>query len=99
MIRLFHLNQLLERQEIFKFIVSTRTAAKKEEKRRKKCDVTINGSMTMEEMVFSEDKHAAPNHVIVMDDLINEVFNSRETMTLLMTKFNNDIVNDKVESS
>ena len=79
---LFHLNQLPEKKEIFEFIVSTRrevTPNNEKEGRKRQChneNVTIDGSMTMEEMVFSLNEHAAPNRVIVMDDLMKEAFNS-----------------------
>ena len=46
---------------------------------------------SLEQIVFSANEHDAPNRVIVMDDLMNDAFNSREKevnsmMNLLMTK-------------
>ena len=51
----------------------------------------MNEHRDLEQIVFSEDENNAPNRVVVMDDLMNEAFSSRDneinsTMNLLMTK-------------
>ena len=51
----------------------------------------MNEHRDLEQIVFSEDLNNAQNRVVVMDDLMNEAFNSRDkeinsTMNLLMTK-------------
>ena len=51
----------------------------------------VNQEKSLEEIVFSENEESALNRVVVMDDLMNEAFNSHDkdvnsTMNLLMTK-------------
>ena len=79
---LFHLNQLPSKKT-FKFIASTSNEAiisKKESSSRKrdKHDVSISGKRDIKQIIFSENENNSPNHVVVMDDLMNEAFNSRD---------------------
>ena len=51
----------------------------------------VNQEKSLEEIVFSENEESALNRVVVMDDLMNEAFNSYDKdvnsmMNLLMTK-------------
>ena len=51
----------------------------------------VNQEQSLEEIVFSENEESTPNRVVVMDDLMNEAFNScdkdvNSMMNLLMTK-------------
>ena len=94
--RLFHLNRLPSKKDLFEFIASTSNEAiisKKESSscKRDKHGVSISGKRDIEQIVFSENENNSPNRVVVMDDLMNEAFNSRDkevtsTMNLLMTK-------------
>ena len=94
--RLFHLNRLPSKKDLLEFIASTSNEAiisKKESSshERDKHGVSISGKRDIEQIIFSETENNSPNHVVVMDDLMNEAFNSRDkevtsTMNLLMTK-------------
>ena len=86
--RLFYLNRLPTKKELFEFVSMTN---KIELKKGDKHGVLMNERRDLEQIVFSEDENNAPNRVVVMDDLMNEAFNSRDKeiysrMNLLMTK-------------
>ena len=64
---------------------------KQQSHKRDKHGNVMKEYQSLEQIVFSENKHNAPNRVIVMDDLMNEAFISRDKevnspMNLLMTK-------------
>ena len=90
--RFFHLNRLPTKKELFEFVSMTKKIElKKTPCKRDKHGVLMNEHRDLEQIVFSEDKNNAPNRVLVMGDLMNEAFNSRDkeinsTMNLLMTK-------------
>ena len=81
------------KREIFEFI-SMATNCKmttKQSHTRDKHGNVMRENLNLEQIMFSENENKAPNRVIVMDDLKNEAFNSRDkevnsTMNLLMTK-------------
>ena len=98
--RLFHLNRLPSKKELFEFIASTseigQQPKKKESRKRDKHGASISSRRDIEQIVFSENKNNAPNRVVVMDDLMIDAFNSRDkevtsTMNLLMTKLSHHI--------
>ena len=84
------------KREIFQFISTMMTksdTAKQQQsrKRDKHGNVVMKEHQSLEQIVFSKNEHDTPNRVIVMDDLMNEAFNSRDKevnsmMNLLMTK-------------
>ena len=90
--RLFHLNQLLLKKELFEFIPSTsEQPISKPSHKRDRHGVSISGKRDIEQIVFSENENNSLNRVVVMHDLMNEAFSSRDkeatsTMNLLMTK-------------
>ena len=94
--RLFHLNRLPSKKELFEFIASTSKQPISPQKessshKRDKHGMSISGNRDIEQIVFSENKNNSLNRLVVMDDLMNEAFNSRDkevtsTMNLLMTK-------------
>ena len=88
--KLFHINRFPSKKEIFEFIsrtseidLSTTTTMKGGIKRK------FTSHNDFEDVVFGEGEKCAPNHVIVLDDLMTEAFNTKDndtTMNLLMTK-------------
>ena len=94
--RLFHLNRLPSRKELFEFITATSEIGQQPKKKessskRDKHGASISSRRDIEQIVFSENENNAPNRVVVMDDLMIEAFNSRDkevtsTINLLMTK-------------
>ena len=67
------------------------SSRKRDKEGRISSRVVVNQEKSLEEIVFSENEVSAPNRVVVMDDLINESFNSHDKdmnsmMNLLMTK-------------
>ena len=63
----------------------------KQSHKRDKHGNVMREHRNLEQIVSSENENEAPNRVTVMDDLMNEAFNSRDkevssTMNLLMTK-------------
>ena len=89
--RLFHLNRLPEKKELFEFIASMinndeRSQGVVDEKLKKpssrkrdkegRISKVVNQEKSLEEINFSENKESALNRVVVMDDLMNKAFNS-----------------------
>ena len=71
--------------------MTTKSDTKQQSRKRDKHRNVMKEHQSIEQIVFSENEHDAPNRVIVMDDLMNEAFNSRDKevnsmMNLLMTK-------------
>ena len=69
----------------------TKSGTKQQSRKRDKHRNVMKEHQSMEQIVFSENEHDAPNRVIFMDDLMNEAFNSRDKevnsmMNLLMTE-------------
>ena len=69
----------------------TKSNTKQQSHKRDKCRNVMKEHQSLQQIVFSENEHDAPNRVIVMDDLMNEAFDSRDKevnsmMNLLMTK-------------
>ena len=92
--KLFHLNRLPLKKELFELIASTsEQPISKTSHKRDKHGVSISDKRDIEQIVFSENENNSRNRVVIMDDLMNEAFNSRDkevtsTMNLLMTKLN-----------
>ena len=92
--RLFHINRLPMKKELFKFIALMTRRSDNSEMRAHKRDKhrsLLNEHKDLEEIVFGESENNTPNRVIVMDDLMNDAFNPKDkevnsTMNLLMTK-------------
>ena len=93
--RLFHLNRLPSKKDLFKFIASMseigQQSKKKESRKRDIHGASISSRRDIEQIVFSEKENNAPNRVVVMDDLMIDALSSRDkevtsTMNLLMMK-------------
>ena len=80
--RLFHINRLPTKIELFEFIALTMRRNDNSEMRarnRDKHGSLLNEHKDLEEIVlFGEKENNTPNRVIVMDDLMNNAFNPKD---------------------
>ena len=64
---------------MFEFVLMTKkNEFKKTPCKKDKHRVLMNEHKDLEQIAFSEDESNAPNRVVIMDDLMNEAFNSRD---------------------
>ena len=90
--KFFHINRFPSKKEIFEFIsrtseidLSTATTTKGKGGIKRK----FTSHDDFEHVVFGEGEKCTPTHVIILDDLMTEAFNTEDndtTMNLLMTK-------------
>ena len=76
--RLFHLNGLPSKKELFKFITSTSEIKQSKKEELHKCGASIGSRKEIEQIVLSENENNSPNRVVIMDDLTIDAFNSRD---------------------
>ena len=87
--RVFHLDRFPTQDNIFDFISSTSIYNNVENRKRKLDGVKITYQRPSHAYVYAESSRDAPHRVIVLDDLMVEVFDktkNRDVMKLLMTK-------------